>query len=264
MTTPGEAYNALRDVGINPTLAATLTAIGGAESHWNTSAQGDLGIQTAKWGPSYGVWQIRTLKADTGKGTARDINFLRQGLFAQAAAVSQLVKNKSGLNQWSTYKNGSYKKFTAQARTAAKGYTVPKAAAPKATTPAPDPTYDNGNTWPGSPYAGKGGGGGGGGAVAGGATSVGFLDGGVFPGGPLDPLNWAGSLGGNVASSAAESVWGLVQPFAITAMFALGGIALVVVGLAVTAEPTRQRVESAIDDKKDDAASAAKALAVVA
>lgn len=42
------------------------------ESGWRTDAKGDTTITTQKWGPSVGLWQIRSLNADYGTGRHRD------------------------------------------------------------------------------------------------------------------------------------------------------------------------------------------------
>lgn len=64
----------------------TATAVGLAESNGRTEAQGDLTIQTSKWGPSVGVFQIRTLWDHRGTGDTRDIDALTDPLFNAAAA----------------------------------------------------------------------------------------------------------------------------------------------------------------------------------
>lgn len=219
--TPAAAYAALRGTGLSAASATMLTAIGGAESGWNVDAVGDLGLENATWGPSVGVWQIRTLKADTGTGSPRDINKLRGNLAAQAAAAASIFKS-SGPRAWSTYKNGSYLKYEGQATKVSTSVKAPAAGA-----------IDPGPT-----------------AVSTSATGAQVI---AFPGGGWDPLNWPGALAGSIggavggaASSAAGAVWGEVQPFMVTSLFVVGGLALVVVGLSITASPVRRQAENTV------------------
>lgn len=60
-------------------------------------------------------------------------------------------------------------------------------------------------------------------------------------------------LGGSIASSVAGAIWSQVQPFALTALFALGGLSLVVMGMFVTSQPIRD----ASKQKQDQIASLA-------
>lgn len=202
--TAAQAYSALRSVGATPTQAALLTAIGEAESGLNPSAVGDTTLQNATWGPSVGIWQIRTLKADTGKGTSRDISHLQGSVTNQAAAALSVLKS-SGPSAWSTYTSGSYLKYT---QTAASGATSANA------------SYQQTGNW------------------------LGWLD----PWTNLIPGGGSGALGGVVGSAGgavASALWSSIQPFATTALFAFGGVALVVIGVTVLAKPVRDASNSA-------------------
>jgi len=110
------AYNA----GFRGQALVIATAIAMAESGGRAAAMGDTGIETGTWGPSVGLWQIRSVKAQTGKGGARDqqIN-VDPGQNAQHAfAISGGGKN---FGPWSTYGNGAYSKFLNVAQQAAQG-----------------------------------------------------------------------------------------------------------------------------------------------
>lgn len=230
MTTTAQAYAALRSVGATPTQASLLTAIGEAESGLNPAAVGDVALENGTWGPSVGVWQQRTLKADTGKGTARDVRYLTGDLQHQAAAALATLKSQ-GPTAWSTYSNKSYLAYTGSASTGAQ---------------AANAAYAQNGSW-GSILGGILGG------LAlpgGGGSSLGGVLGGA--GGDL-----AGSVGGSVAGSVASSLWSSIQPFALTALFALGGVALVVVGMTVLTKPVR-------DEVKGEATQAASMAAMVA
>lgn len=67
---------AARAAGFAGEPLATIVAIGRRESGWNDTAQGDLGITDGTWGPSVGVWQIRTLHRELDTGGDRDLHAL--------------------------------------------------------------------------------------------------------------------------------------------------------------------------------------------
>lgn len=104
-------YRAAIAAGFPPDKAQTLTQIELAESGGNVRAVGDVGLENSTWGPSYGAPQIRTLKAQTGSGSDRDINFLSGGLAAQDKAAFDISKGGTDFSPWSTYGNGAYQRF---------------------------------------------------------------------------------------------------------------------------------------------------------
>lgn len=93
--------------GIPSGAVETAVAIALAESGGDTDARGDVGIQNATWGPSIGLWQIRSLKAETGKGTARDANALTDAAF-NARAMAQISGGGTNWRPWSVYTSRSY------------------------------------------------------------------------------------------------------------------------------------------------------------
>lgn len=76
-------------------------AIAKLESNWNTEAVGDTALQTDVWGPSIGLWQIRSLKAESGKGTVRDATRLKDPTF-NAASMASISKNGTDFGPWTT------------------------------------------------------------------------------------------------------------------------------------------------------------------
>jgi Lysozyme like domain len=114
--TPGEVYAALVSVGWPPAQAITMTAIAGAESGWRDDAIGDRALQDATWGPSYGLFQIRTLKRDTGRGTVRDLTQLSGDIRAQARAAWEISRHGADFSPWTVYRTGRYRDFLGQAR----------------------------------------------------------------------------------------------------------------------------------------------------
>lgn len=63
---------ALYKAGARDEQLITLAAITEGESGRRLDAKGDVDIATGAWSYSAGAWQIRGLKAETGKGTTRD------------------------------------------------------------------------------------------------------------------------------------------------------------------------------------------------
>lgn len=79
-------------------------------SYSDFDAIGDIELQTDVWGPSYGGFQIRSLKAQLGTGGIRDAEELDRPLFNAKSALA--IKNtKLGWNAWSTYRTGMYKAY---------------------------------------------------------------------------------------------------------------------------------------------------------
>lgn len=95
--------------GFTRRSAPMAVAIAMAESSLDPGAVGDVSLVDAKWGPSYGLWQIRSLKAESGRGSTRDGTRLKN---AEFNARSAFTISQSGWNwsPWSTFKNGAYRK----------------------------------------------------------------------------------------------------------------------------------------------------------
>ncbi len=106
-----EIYTLLVQGGFSPDKARIMTAIAQAESTGKPDAIGDVDLQNSKWGPSVGLFQVRTLKNDTGRGTERDIEHLRGDVVAQVKAALKISDHGRNLEPWSTYNSGSYRKF---------------------------------------------------------------------------------------------------------------------------------------------------------
>jgi hypothetical protein len=104
---------ALLAYGLPVSAARTLSAISGAETSgsYDPNAIGDTSLETTKWGPSIGVFQIRTLKAETGTGSTRDIQWLQGSLVHQVAAAASISDNGRNFTPWSTYTSGKYQGY---------------------------------------------------------------------------------------------------------------------------------------------------------
>lgn len=89
-----------------------------AESRGRTDARGDVAIQTKKWGPSIGLFQIRSLKADKGSGGTRDELANLDPATNARHARTVFLEAGSKWTPWSTFKNKSHEQFLDRARKA--------------------------------------------------------------------------------------------------------------------------------------------------
>lgn len=126
--TAAQVYALATGAGFDPATARTMTAIAGAESSFNTTAKGDVAIQDHVWGPSIGLWQVRSLKSQTGTGRERDATRLTDPAFNAKAAHT--IYRQQGLSAWSTYTNGAYRAFLPVVDKATKGAGGTSAGAP--------------------------------------------------------------------------------------------------------------------------------------
>lgn len=106
------------------TLAAIVPGESGrAVEPCTTTSECDRTIQTDVWGESSGAWQIRTLKADTGKGTTRDIartKTLDGGAKSAVELWNQSVeRGKPGGQPWTCFLLGNERPFMEIARATA-------------------------------------------------------------------------------------------------------------------------------------------------
>ncbi len=77
-------------------------AIAMAESGGNPNATGDVSLQNATWGPSLGLWQIRSLKAKSGSGDVRDATKLKDPAF-NAKAMASISNGGKNWGPWTTW-----------------------------------------------------------------------------------------------------------------------------------------------------------------
>lgn len=90
----------------------------------DSSALGDVALKTAKWGPSVGVWQIRSLNAEKGTGGIRDetsnLDAYKNATHAHAIWASA----GNSFSPWSTYISGKYLLYMGRAKAVAGGASV--------------------------------------------------------------------------------------------------------------------------------------------
>jgi hypothetical protein len=126
------------NAGFSPDGAAMFGAVGTAESGRDPDAQGDLGLVNGTWGPSVGMEQIRTLRAQTGTGGDRDIVRLLGHPAEQAKASLDISNGGTNWNPWTTARNGAFQQFLPAAR-AAVAQEMADPGSPAATAPTPGP-----------------------------------------------------------------------------------------------------------------------------
>lgn len=95
----------------------TAIAVCMAESGGNENLVDDVSIETAEWGPSIGLWQIRSRNAEKGKGTERDEIANKDP--ATNAVHAHAIQVKDGWKAWSAYNNKKYLLYVPIATTAA-------------------------------------------------------------------------------------------------------------------------------------------------
>lgn len=116
--TMAQVYAYARQAGFAPDTAVVAAAIAMAESGDNPKAQGDVNLETSYWGPSVGLMQIRTVKAQTGTGADRDIAKLTDPLQNMIAAYNISDKGRD-FSPWTTFTSGKYRQFLGQAQASA-------------------------------------------------------------------------------------------------------------------------------------------------
>lgn len=93
--------------GFRGEALVNMIAIAGRESAFNPGSVGDVKLQNGTWGPSVGLFQIRTLKGDTGTGSARDIARLQNNPLEQAKAAFELSGGGKNFGPWKLH-GGSF------------------------------------------------------------------------------------------------------------------------------------------------------------
>jgi hypothetical protein len=120
-----QIFQIARSVGFSQNEAIIMVAIALGESGGRTDAIGDTKLQTGKWGPSVGLWQIRSLNAQTGTGGIRDrranMDPVTNARAAFALFQERKRKRQKGYEDWTVFTKGIYKKHLGTARRAAAG-----------------------------------------------------------------------------------------------------------------------------------------------
>lgn len=107
-----------RKVGFNPINQAIGGAVALCEAPVfgvtppvaNTELVGDQDLADSTWGYSYGVFQIRSLRAHKGTGKTRDEERLMDPLF-NARSARTIKLDRGSWKPWSTFQTGQYKAY---------------------------------------------------------------------------------------------------------------------------------------------------------
>jgi lysozyme-like protein/D-alanyl-D-alanine carboxypeptidase-like protein len=94
-------------------------AVALAESGGRTDVPGDTALTDSTWGPSIGLWQIRSLWTDKGTGRQRDEK-ANLDPATNARHAYQISGHGRSFQPWSTYTNGAYKSHLGVAGAAAR------------------------------------------------------------------------------------------------------------------------------------------------
>lgn len=128
--TPEQVASLALSAGLSPDKAIIATAIAKGESQYVSDAVGDVALQDERWGPSIGLWQIRSIKSEEGTGSARDASRLRDPAF-NARSMATISRSGSYWQPWSVYTSGAYRAHLREASLAVqKATTGPVPAVP--------------------------------------------------------------------------------------------------------------------------------------
>lgn len=117
--------------GLTPEQATIAVAIARYESVtdrgiFDTDAVGDEALVDDKWGPSIGLWQIRSLNSQKGTGQARDATRLKDPDF-NARSMYLISAGGTYWRPWSVYLHDTYLNYMTQAAEAVKEALMPTA-----------------------------------------------------------------------------------------------------------------------------------------
>lgn len=115
--TPAQIAKIARQAGFTGEALVTAVAVGLAESRGRAGAIGDTTLQTGKWGPSVGIWQVRSLNAERGRGSTRD-QMANLDPISNAKNAFQISGGGRNFKPWSVYTKGTYRGFLDDARQA--------------------------------------------------------------------------------------------------------------------------------------------------
>ncbi len=109
---------AAKAAGFTGAALITAVAVAGAESGYNPTARGDIALQSAKWGPSLGLWQIRSLTPGfLSVAPWRDPKRLTDPFF-NARAAYIISDGGRDFSAWTTFTSQAYRRFVDRAQAA--------------------------------------------------------------------------------------------------------------------------------------------------
>lgn len=115
--TPAQIAGAAWTAGFRGHSLTTAVAVAMAESNGDPRAQGDVSLEDATWGPSVGLWQIRSYNSELGSGGTRDARANLNPL-TNARHAYQVSNQGRDWGPWSTFTSGAYRAFMGAAAAA--------------------------------------------------------------------------------------------------------------------------------------------------
>ena len=107
-----EIIVASQRAGFQGQALSIAVALAYAEGQADLTCQGDWDLANDKWQGSVGLWQIRTLRVEQGKGTCRDLDALNKGdIDFQARCAYQVSGKGTNWQPWSAFTNRKYLKY---------------------------------------------------------------------------------------------------------------------------------------------------------
>jgi hypothetical protein len=106
-----------RQAGFRGEDLTTATAVALAESGGRADAVGDTSLQNGTWGPSVGLWQIRSLHEQRGTGGVRD-ELANRDPATNARHARAIASTERGWRHWSVVLHGTYRAHLSEARRA--------------------------------------------------------------------------------------------------------------------------------------------------
>lgn len=103
------------EAGFHGDALAMAVAIAQGESGLRANAVGDESLTNGTWGPSVGLFQVRSLNAEAGSGSWRDVQQLSDPRFNSRAAF-EISSGGTDFTPWSVYNHGRYEPFLEEAR----------------------------------------------------------------------------------------------------------------------------------------------------
>jgi len=114
---PGQIASVVKQAGWPLAEIPMAVAIVLGESSGYTDSRGDVSLMNGTWGPSIGLFQIRSLNSQKGKGTTRDEIANLDPLTNARHALE--IRKSQGLAAWSVFNTGAYLKYMAKGLAAA-------------------------------------------------------------------------------------------------------------------------------------------------
>lgn len=110
----------VRQAGFPTSSLVTMVAIILGESGGDPDNVGDEDLVDGKWGPSIGLGQVRSLRAETGTGGPRDATRLTDPAFNLRSAL-EISGGGTNFKPWSAFTSGRYRQYLARAWAAVAG-----------------------------------------------------------------------------------------------------------------------------------------------